>query len=379
MSKEITVAFFGETIYPAHNIKWINHIASLTGIKAIVFTTNKDASHISKDVEIYTFSGLYPVFRASRRRALKAEFDTILQKHNVDVLHFLWGMDLPMWINALDYPSIITTRGSDVLKILQDRLNIKFSLSKEWLGNYLMLRLHRKAYTKAKAITSTSIKQQEKIKNFVPDVKNMHLIRTGVVIEEFFSDIPLSMDKDNLVIFSPRTMKPIYNQAIILRAFHKLLKDYPNSKLRMINNYPDSVYGKEIKKQIKSLDIEHSVVLLPSLSSGQMHQEYINSDIVVMIPKTDGTAVSSLESMLSLRPLIIGHYDYDKDLFGSDFVWKLPQTTEEELLKKIIEIINTPNNKLSEKITRAQKNAMNRSDRVKEMQKIVSLYRTIVK
>ncbi|MCP4440184.1 MAG: glycosyltransferase family 4 protein [Aureispira sp.] len=380
MRKEITVAFFGETIYPAPNIRWINYISSLPNIKAIVFTPDDDSSHISDKVTVYKLFGLYPVFRLSKRKELTAKFEAILKKHKVDVLHFLWGVDLPMWINSLDYPSMITTRGSDMLRMLPRRLAMKFSFSKGWLGNYLMLRLHRKAYLKAKAITSTSIKQQNKVKELVPNVKAeaLHLIRSGVLIHEFMHETLPKMDKENLVVFSPRTMKPLYNQDIILNAFNTLLKDYPNATLRMINNHPNSDYGKQLKDQVAKLGIDKNVVLLPSQSTEGMHQEYVKSDVVVMIPTTDGTPVSALEGMLALRPVIVGDYDYDKDLFGDDFVWALPDISESALVKMLKNIITTPSEQLTEKISKAQKNAINLTDRKKEMERIVSLYYTIM-
>ena len=86
-----------------------------------------------------------------------------------------------------------------------------------------------------------------------------------------------------------------------------------------------------------------------------MLNEYKETDIAIMIPNSDGTPVSGIETMLSMTPLIIGNIDYDEDIFNDKTVWKVNHYTPKDIYNKIDKTIKFPKEKITTRLDSAKK------------------------
>lgn len=380
MHKPIHVAFVGETSYPSHNIKWINHLVEREGIEGIVLTrANQNADHISTRVKVIKDMIPFPYFNLSKRAAYVRKLKTILEENSIDVVHFLWGVDDCVLGPLLGKPYLITTRGSDVFRDLTGHyLNARFKLNKRSASDFFKSKMLIKAYKEAGAVTSTSKSQIDVLKNFCSTIKRHELVRTGVYLDElknYSKDVLRSQTK---VIFSPRTMRPIYNQDIILKAFAEILKVYPETQLRMIDNVPGSDWSRKIRALAEELNLGDNLVILPSLNKEEMYIEYQKASVCVMIPVTDGVPVTGLESMAIGTPIILGEPQYDQDIFNDQTVWKLHTNDSEELKNELLKIFGLKKDELRIKTTKARDTVLSLGDRNIEMRKVADLYQSMI-
>ena len=193
---------------------------------------------------------------------------------------------------------IITTRGSDIL-ISYKKLFSKTSL-RQSINNTFVRKKMENSFNKAKYITATSVQQINVINLFVKDSDKIKLIRTGINFNLFLGEKTM-LNKD-FILFSPRSMDPLYNIDSIVRAFYLINKSYHtyNLKLIVINDQVKSPYFEEIKKMIKSKNLESKVIITNKLSQQEMAEYYHKSHLSVMYPSSDGTPNSALESMAAL-------------------------------------------------------------------------------
>jgi len=375
MVKKVTVAFFGETNHPSHNVKWINYLVAKDLINAVVFVRpNQNTSKLDSHVKVFKTMRPFPFFFPLRLLRHVKRLKDILRKEEVDVLHFLWGIDDCCLGLFLGKPYLITTRGSDVLRDLRKHyLEPQLSFTKRALADLGKRWYHLVAYKKAIAITSTSFAQQKLVLQFQPKIKQVAIVRTGVELTKF-SDLRRPTKPEKKIIFSPRTMREIYNQDIIIEAFKLFLKKVPNAQLRIIDNLPNSEWSKKNRRFVQTLNLNEEVIFLPSLNIDEMIIEYLKADVCVMIPKSDGTPVSGIESMLCQTPLIIGDYDYDEDLFNESTVWQCKSNTPEALAQKIHGIVEESEAFVSSKIQNARLNALSKVDIKGETQKLLVFY-----
>ena len=283
----LNIAFFGETKYPAHNIKWINHLAQNSNHNFIVLTfKDEDYSYIDEKVKVYDIVEHIPNLDFKKNRHQKKIIVEILNKHNIDLLHFLWGVGICMWGPYLSRKYIITTRGSDVLQRVNmdyiPKINFKSLIYRNGRNLYFKKHLLKKTYLNAEILTSTSYKQKKTIEKFIKKEMPIQIIRTGVDIKQFKPKDP-PPGNEKTIIFSPRSMTPLYNQKIIIEAFERFSKKYPNSYLRMIDNRPGTEYSLQIKDFIDKRNLKNKITLLPELTNNDMNIEYNNADQVIMI------------------------------------------------------------------------------------------------
>lgn len=374
----IKVAFFGDITYPSHNIKWINTIASVSGVKCIVFTTSPSSDHLISDIVVKPFYGYRPKLPGFKRTRLKGMFLADLKEHSVDLVHFLWGLDSVLWARDFNLPYIITTRGSDVLRGVPSMAHANFGFNTNYLRSKLSFYQHMLAYRDSSCITSTSVSQQEQIRSYFGIHERLRLVRTGVNVDEIERIKISDRSSDTLKVFSPRTMKPLYNQEIILRGFKLFIEKFKKSRLYMIDNCAGSDYSNMVRGLCQELGLDNSVEFLPELDKENMIREYRKSDIVIMIPETDGTPVSAVEAMLCKKTLILGSYSYDSDLFPPDIVFQLSENSPESVFNILKKIVSTPSEELKKRTEEAYLISKEKADTSKEMNKVIDIYKTIL-
>jgi trehalose-6-phosphate synthase len=105
----------------------------------------------------------------------------------------------------------------------------------------------------------------------------------------------------------------------------------------------------------------------------ELIEEYKQSDLVVMVPHSDGTPNSALETMLCKKPLIMSDLNYQSPLFNETCLLVNP-TSVSELTKAIeLALVDYPTNLLD----RGREMTVLYGNQKVEMQKIIDLYNTL--
>lgn len=294
----------------------------------------------------------------------------IIKENNIDVVHFLFATPHALWGPYIKVPYIITARGSDVLIVIP---GLRDSKGLSGLAEKYLYTVFKKSFNNAYAITGTSHKQVEAIKNVLQPAAPVHLIRTGVDVD-FISNI----SSDDLLpeelkgkdfVFSPRYLSPIYNVETQVAA----LKQLPNW---ILDKYEfvfikggDPYCANRIAEleQIPGLRFR----VYDRLTQYQMFTMYRYAKLTFMVPHSDGTPNTALEAMSARCPLILPNLDrYDAEIFhGSCYM--LPENTPAELAKAIQSCLeNYPKGLLDEGFNRAN----TFGNRPKEMEKLYAIY-----
>lgn len=123
------------------------------------------------------------------------------------------------------------------------------------------------------------------------------------------------------VIFSPRSLQSLYQQLEVVKALPILLKKYP--RLLFIQSGFNTCldYKKKCIDFIDYSDLKNHVVFLENKENvDELIEIFDASDVVVMVPKSDGMPASMIEAWARKKPVVVSnieHYDsfYHKKLF----------------------------------------------------------------
>jgi N-acetyl sugar amidotransferase len=366
-----------------HNIKWISFLSNKHNV-IIITNRKKENNNLNlflgiDNVKVYHILPTLYTYRSFilKQNTIK-EIKKVLLDERIDVLHSIYVVPFSIWAHHTKFQNhIVTTYGSDMLIDYNVKQSF-FKLPVQAIISFLLRREIKKALNKAKFITSTSNNQQQVIREFIKDEDKLSIIRTGVNCEEFLK-VYNQLEKQNkeITIFSCRAMQSLYNIHLIVDGF-VLLKQKEKSlslKLVLINYCADNDYFNSILKKIEDNNINEHVIIKPNLSTQQLIQEYKNSDVVVMVPKSDGSPVTGMETLLAQKPLIMGNVSYDKDLYSEDTVWKLETITAESICNKIIEIIKLPKEVVDIKTSNGFRAVMQKGNLQLEIDKLEVLYK----
>lgn len=376
------IAYFASPV-SSHDCKWINHLSK--NKKVIVICAKEGTSFplLNNDIEVFdVLPDTYPLLNFFKRYQIIRKIKKILKKEKIEIVHSMYAMPNAIWAYHSKIPfHIVTTRGSDILVDYKLRLNKSESLRAK-ITNSSLKRLLKNSFETATFITSTSKQQKDVITEFIDDHQKLKIVRTGVYSEDYIKyNFGSCLDKTEINILCPRGMNPLYNIDLIIRSFKILVDNNPQSAftLTLINYLTQKEYLSEIESLIQELGLKNFVTILPNQTHEGLLSVYNKADIVIMVPKSDGTPVSGIEAMLAKRPLILSPLKYDEDIFNLDTIWKIEAFTEESIYKTIEEVLDYPKGNLTKKLDAAFKIALKYADTTNEMMKIEDLYNTILK
>jgi glycosyltransferase involved in cell wall biosynthesis len=229
------------------------------------------------------------------------------------------------------HPTIITTRGSDVMKV-------------ETQPKFLQY-LIKKSLQKADLVTGSSVALREKSLKLGVKPKNWREVYFGINMD-IFKKKDVSNLKDELgltdekVIFSARSLKQIYNIDILVQAVAQL--EEKNWKMILMGQNQDEFYLKKIKKMIIELGFEEKIIFLPKVDVEKMAELYNLADVVVSIAQSDGAAVSFMEAMACEAKIVISDVGFVKEWQEGTKFWVVPIGDIEETRKSIKEALELP-------------------------------------
>jgi len=375
----MNIAYIGFPQYE-NDCKWANHFAETNKI-IFLNTPLKSGSYtfLSSSIKVYEIlPNTFPFSDISAKRKALRAIQAILEKEQIDIIHSLYAVPNAFWAFELGFTNhIVTTRGSDILIDYNKTFKNPQTLKERIIYRYLRKKLEN-SLNAARFITSTSTKQIQIMKTFIHDPSKIHLVRTGVDCEKFSSNLPPYSKhlQDPFIIFSPRTIAPLYHIELILDGVLLFKKKHPDLliELWLIDYFPGTEYTKLIKQKVAKSELTAVSKFLPVQTEAQMISLYMKSDIVVSVPLSDGTPNSVLEAMLTKKPAIISNLEYDADLFNEDTIWKLTEDTPEVLAENLNDVYLMDRTALQKKLDLAYGTVLQKANLTLEREKIQSLY-----
>ena len=305
------------------------------------------------------------------------QFKKIVQDIQPDVIHVLFATPNALWLNFAKTPSIITTRGSDILRVIPE-LKAQKGIKKLYF-KYLFFRF-KKAFKQALYCTGTSQPQVQSMKKTF-SLPEPILIRTGVDVKKIIgSDYKLFLPKQLhgiKYVVSPRFMSPIYRIDMQLDAIEKLndqtLKDFSFVFIRGIQ-FDKEYYDFQLER-LEQLKVERGVksIVLEYLTQDEIVAVLKHAHLCIMTPESDGTPNSALEAMAARCPLILPNLPYDEDLFLDTCI----RLNENSAASLAIAIENAIYDYPESLLIHASKQVLANGDRLNEMQKLTELYDSI--
>jgi rRNA-processing protein FCF1 len=381
------IAFFAD-INDNHNQKWFSVLAEKHQL--FIFTeSNNDLRKTNFIVNnnIKVFSILPPTYSVKNifiKHFVIKKINKLIEENKIEVKHSIYSVPYSFWAYDTKINNhIITTYGSDMLIDYDKKLKQPKKI-KHIITYTLLCKRFKKIFDKANYITSTSQEQQNIIKAFIKDKSKLSIVRTGVDAK-LFTDTTASKtkEKNNFeIVLSNRAMRPLYNIHIIVDAFYEYVKNAGakcKAVLILLNYNTDNDYYNSINNKIAEYDIKDRVIILDSVDFDTMIQQYVNCSVVVMIPSSDGTPVSGVETLLSKKPLILGSLNYDSDLFNSSTVWQVDSIDKKKLANKIKEVLELPEEAVRLKTNAGFDAAYRNANLWNEINKIENYYDLVVK
>ena len=235
----------------------------------------------------------------------------VLSEQQIDLLHCHF-LGANAWYGALSrfHPLVITVMGGDVTgpdwrpaPELRERFLTPFALRK------------------ADLITCWSHKLTGVVKRYARADVPIEVIHGGVDLNTFVPGprpqylldrwkLPL----DARIVFSPRLMRPLYNLDKIALAAREVCAADP--KAYFVFAYPSVSTDIEYEASVRSIVVNHGLAervrFIGGIDHAEMADHYRVADVMVSVPRTDGTPLSVLESMACGTPVVVSQIpDYD--------------------------------------------------------------------
>ena len=380
----IRVLYIGFAI-SVHDLKWISYFSERKDFKAFMLTQIEDEAMVNKShslafaekgIELIPAIHSYSIWNILKNRKSENAITEIIESRKIDIVHALFSTPFALWTRKITVPSVITTRGSDVHSVLH---SLKFGSEKEKLVGKILLPKFKNAFAKANSITCTSSGQANKLNQILGYDLDCKVIRTGVNVDEISKLEPnfkfSTGLKGKCIIFLPRYIRPVYQTEIQLEAIKRLPENVKSTLgivlVKGIWNEP------EYQDHIDSLLAETKVPYqkLAFVSQHEMWSLFKLSALAIMTPKTDGTPNSALEAMAAKCPLILGSFNYDKDLFSEDVCHRMKTDSAQELSELIQSALE---NYPAEKLAKAFENVSKKGNRPVEMERLRKIYESLV-
>lgn len=368
-----------------HDIKWVSFfslrpdfevffLVQETELKLISSERRKKLNELNIQIEGPIKS--YSLWRFWDNRASLRTIRKVIRERKIDIVHTLFATPFALWTPNLEVPSVITTRGSDVLVVLS---SLQHNSGLRAVHSRLLLSKFRSAFLKSGAITCTSQGQLDRINELFGSNIPAKIIRTGVNVDAIAELEPAlklpSIFHGKKIIFLPRYMQPIYRTELQLEAISELPTEL-RSQLALIlirGSRANKSYHDRIEQLLQRCGVPFHI--FDSLTQAEMWSAFKLSALAIMTPKTDGTPNSALEAMAARCPLVLGNFGYDEDLFSERFCLRMSTDSSSELCA----IIDTALTEYpAEKLEQAFMNVSEKGNRPTEMQKLLQTYSALL-
>jgi glycosyltransferase involved in cell wall biosynthesis len=308
-----------------HDVKWMSYFSYSHDCAVLARSTHYRSmsaagrAEFSQSLRLPILGELLDFSVARPWRTLR-EFVKLwrwLRSFKPDLVHIHFAEPNALWSLSrcfLRGPSkwLLTTRGTDILVTIP-----KFRKRGDRLGQFLHW-LYRRAFAQFDALAATSRAQILIAQSELGYSGPTAVVRTGVDVESLRRPraelVPESL-RDRPFIFFPRLMAPVYGQELSLDVIEALPKQI-KSQYTMVfvdRDQGDPEYLRQIRARMEQLS-DVRIEFLPSLQPEEVWELYKAAALTVMTPRSDGTPVSAMESLLCGTQVVVPPLNYDPEL-----------------------------------------------------------------
>jgi glycosyltransferase involved in cell wall biosynthesis len=183
------------------------------------------------------------------------------------------------------------------------------------------------ALRRADVVTSWSKTMAEVVKPYCRPGVPVETIHGGVDLTRFHPGPTatnlrekLNLRPEDKVIFSARLMRPLSNITTIARAAEHVCARIPDAVFVFTapGEQRESKYENEVKEILNAKGLQDRARFVKAIPHDEIAEYHRLAAITVMIPSTDGTPMTALESMACGTPVVCGDLpDYDVKYFES--------------------------------------------------------------
>lgn len=296
--------------------------------------------------------------------------NNIINEYDINIIHAhsLYYGFLSSFITK-SLPVIFTPMGSDII------INAQQSKIHKLMA--------KKAFKRADVVTGDSKILQSRGFNVGAKKDNNYIIQNGVDTTIFYpkeSSIrnELNIDKDTILLFSPRAIAKLYNIEDILKALKILKEKNINFKCMFTFSFGNEHYN-YLQKLSHNLGLNKYVIWLGYIDYNDMANYYNASDIVISVPSSDSSPKSVYEAMFCGKPVIVTDLSWSHEfLSDNEDIIRTEVNNIDMLSNNIVKLIKNP--ELTKYIS---KNALEKADKLysyeKNMIKMESIMIDLIK
>jgi glycosyltransferase involved in cell wall biosynthesis len=364
----VSIAFFGDPgslLLP----RWLNDFAG-RGHEVHLFVERDRPAPATLDprVGVVRFESFGRRFGGPgtlrARRSLRAGLAAV----KPDVVH-AHSVTRHGWAAALSgfHPYVVTVWGSDVL--VDPARSAWTRLLARWvLGN-------------ADLVTggSTHLVEAAVRRGARPD--RARYVHFGVDTAAFTPDGDTSALRSRLrigkarVIFSPRVIRPLYRQDVIVDAFARLPAD---TRLVMTRLQAAESELAAIEARTRALGVADRTVIVPAIDPAEMADFYRLSDVVVSVPVSDGGPNTLVEALACGRPVVSSDLPPNREwLADLDPQALVPVGDVAATAGAIETILRRSDSERAERAARGRSAVCERADRRAMIDRMEAIYRDL--
>lgn len=177
------------------------------------------------------------------------------------------------------------------------------------------------------------------------NTKKLVVLQQGIDIHRFLPKESIVSSENKIKILFVGRISPVKNVDVLIKAFSLLVKKYHNLHLNIVGGptEKDRDYFKQIKDEVRALEIEKEVSFLGKIPNNQTPEIYNNNDIFINLTKAGCFDKTTLEAMSSGLAVLVSN-DAFNNIFDAELRGKLMFKERDvlNLSSKIENLINTP-------------------------------------
>lgn len=242
-------------------------------------------------------------FRLLRRLVVMLSTLWTVARERADVVHCHYAAEYATWAAALlgKKHLVITVMGGDVLFDEQGRQGPT--------GRALT----RFALKRADLVTVKSPRLASVVKSMGVTPERIMDVLWGIDLAAFQAEqtkvtayrSAWGVGQGDLVFFSPRPLKPFYNQALMVGAMAQVRSQHPGAKLMMTTYGEEEGYRNALLLQAADLGIADALHFVDPCPHAEMAHLYGACDIVLSIPPSDGFPQTLVEAAVIGKPCVM--------------------------------------------------------------------------
>lgn len=263
---------------------------------------------------------------------------SLVRAARADIYHAHYAAEVTSWAGWLlgKRPLVVTIMGGDVLFDEQGSLG--------WLGRWLT----RRTVLAADFVTVKSSLLRDVVLSFGKDARAVEKVLWGVDHRIFnpgsstTNPMKLSwgISESNWILFSPRMLKPLFNQHLMVEALPSILATDPNALLVISTFEADPVYEARVRATADELGVGDHVKFVPALGPDEMSDAYNASDVVLSLPPSDGTPQSVMEAMACGTPVVISDLPRFHEIFTHGVNVMFTQLEPDSVAREVLALRN---------------------------------------